>query len=583
MTRKRKDKRQSSNSSDQKTKRREVPAKEFPAALSSFIGMIGWNSPKFLNSHGAFIELLKKNIEAQGAAPLFFGISGGSDPMPLTVQNDAPKSSRPALHALSTDSESLLNGHRASPSSIYGLPSRDMIADQIEIVVQEENLKGLALIPWSINSLVGMLMATVRCGIPVLFMPHYRSWEIFSRTGWAADPKKIDLDSIFYSRCSLLILLEVLGLSRIGTLDEMLSNASVASQRASKKNKEEKRAFAKPENASMTPFPLGENFVEIVEWAAKRIVEISKQKISPRRFFSQSSFQNAICVDRSLGGSTETILHLSALAHEAGVPLPLSFFNESSQKTPQLIETNRSGEFSLGEFRKRGGLNPLLGALHGSLQPSPTVIGKNIIEVARENSSRREAFKAVPPSKKQGGVAVLFGNLAREGALFRVTGLKEHWLSGSGTAKVFDMEAECIQALRSKKIKKGELLVLRYCGPKGSPGMPYLSALKDAMAEAGLEESVAVLTDGRVILSGKTPAFVHVSPEAAVGSALSVMEDGDVVTWNFFSRTLSLRLTDTEIKVRLSRWKEQGKNMKNSFLYRYCKYASPSSLGATLV
>ena len=169
------------------------------------------------------------------------------------------------------------------------------------------------------------------------------------------------------------------------------------------------------------------------------------------------------------------------------------------------------------------------------------------------------------------------------GALFRVAGLKENWLSNSGIAKVFDLEEQCIKALRSKKIKKGDLLVLRYCGPKGSPGMPVLSGLKDALETSGLEESVAILTDGRVLLSGKTPAFVHLAPEAAVGSALSIVEDGDLVSWNFFNRSLSLRLTDTEIKVRLSRWKEQEKNMKNSFLYRYCKYVSPSSLGATLI
>ncbi|OGR85417.1 MAG: hypothetical protein A2901_09320 [Elusimicrobia bacterium RIFCSPLOWO2_01_FULL_54_10] len=210
-------------------------------------------------------------------------------------------------------------------------------------------------------------------------------------------------------------------------------------------------------------------------------------------------------------------------------------------------------------------------------------MGRNLIEFSRDASTVKSVFRSSRPARSHGGLAILYGNLAAEGAVFRTAGLKETWLAASGPAKVFNSEPECVSAIMAKKLKKGDVIVLRYCGPRGSPGMPSLDSVPHALSERGLEDQVALVTDGRMNPSGKTPAFVHAAPEAAVGSALSVIQDGDIIFWNFNERTLTVRLTDTDIKVRLSRWREQEKNMRNSFLFRYSKYSSSSSSGATLV
>ena len=503
------------------------------------VGVIGWNSPRFVEAHAPFIELLKRAVASHGAQPFFYGISGVSDILPAAAADGHPAA----------------NGSDAGRIANYGLPARDMVADQIEIVVHQENLGGLLMVPWSVSSLVGMMMAAIRCGVPALFMPCYRRWGLFP--GAAPGPT--------YSQCSMLVVLEVFGLTKLGAIEQLFP-------------KKEKGAAAAAQAAECEP-----DEVHFAEWAGRRAVEMAKQNISPRRFFSQAAFQNAVSVDMALGNSCETVLHLSALAYESGVPLPLSLFNDGSKRIPQLVPVNRAGEFSMAEFQDWGGLPGLLGAIATSLQPSPMVIGKNIVEVAREHAAMRSSYKMSRPFRKHGGLGVLFGNLAREGAIFRVAGLKESSLVSSGPARVFDSEAACRSAIASKKIKKGEVIVLRYAGPKGSPGMPSLDAVERAIEDRGLGDSVVFLTDGRLTSSGRTPAFVHVSPEAAAGSALSVLQDGDIIFWNFFDKALSVRLTDTEIKVRLSRWKEQEKNMRNSFLYRYSKYTSSSSYGATLV
>ena len=509
-------------------------------AVHSRIGIIGWNSPRFLESHSQFMEALKTNIASCDLAPVFFGISGSLDQLDLTVSNGQKKSSH------------------ASLPLFYHLPSRDMAADQIEMIACEERLAGLVMIPWSINSLVGMLMATVRSGLPAVFMPSYSSWNrLYNGSSAAenAENKEASFLGLPYSSCSMLLLLEVFGLAKMGSLEKIIKQEALA---------------------------LSEDLNESAKWCGQRIFEMVKQKVSVRRFFSEASIHNAIAVDMSLGGSSETVLHLAALAQEAGVPLPLATFSQFS-KVPQLIGMDRSGNLSLAEFEKCGGLAPLLSALYSFLKPSPTVMGKNIVDIAKASHEMRSSFKVNNPVKKYGGLKILYGSLAKEGALFRVSALKENWLSYSGKVKVFNSQAACIEAVLNKKIKKGEILAVRYAGPRGTPGMPALEGLKAALSTMDLEEYVAILTDGRMPNSGKTPVISHICPEAAVGGAFSILEDGDTIIWNFLEGTLTARLTETEIKVRLSRWKAQTSEPKNSLLHRYLKHVSSTVQGAKLI
>lgn len=518
---------------------------------SSTIGIIGWNLPKFMVQHEPFLTEIKGAIQNAGSQAVFYGISGGADILPGFAGNGHRDDGEPLRK--SSDSNFKLN---------YWLPSRDMVADQIEVLVHQENLSALIFVPWSVSSLVGMMMATARTGIPAIFLPNYRTWPILSSLKPPPDKKAEDL-GVSYSHCSILILLEIFGLTKLGTLEAI---------------------FSKDEKKNAQSYALGQGSeMDLAVWGGKRIVEVARQNISSKRFFSQAAFTNALAVDMALGNSTETVLHLRALAVEAGVPLTPAFINEAAKKVPQIVAMTPQGEFPMADFKKWGGILPLLGAVHGYLQASPTIMGRNLIEFARDAAQVRSPFKSAHPAKKTGGLAILFGNLSAEGAVFRTSGLKEQWLTASGPARVFNSEADCVSAIVNKKIKKGDVIVLRYCGPKGSPGMPSLDAVPHALGERELEDQVAVLTDGRMNPSGKTPAFVHVSPEAALGSALSVVQDGDLIFWNFNERSLSVRLTDTDIKVRLSRWREQEKNMRNSFLFRYSKYSSSSSSGATLV
>lgn len=556
--------RKKSKGSSAKKKQTLLAAPEATSStLRPAIGILLCNSPLYQEREKEFLDLLKKNIENAGGHAFFYPVFGSADFF----------ETEELTAGLASAANSSGNGSKPPMLHHYCLPSRDLIADQIEVLTQAETPDGLLMIPWSISSGVGMLMGAVRCGIPALFFPHYQAFSPFS-SFQRENRKKIWKEELFYSQFSFAVLVEAMGLARIGTLEAALADFLEPDK---KKNFRNLREAERPQ-----ALRLSESLKEMVQWNATRIVEMARQKITPRRFFSAASFHNALAVDLALGGSTETILHLTALARQAEIPLPPSLINEMAGKILPLVPFNRTGEYALEDFLEDGGSMGLFTALQPFLKPSPTVSGKNIVELAKFPSGKRLNFKLNKASKKFGAVAVLSGNLAREGALFRVAGIKESYLVYSGTAKVFDREEECIKAILSKKMKSGMILVLRYYGPKGCPGMPPLTAVTKALKEKKLEEQVAIVTDGRLYFSGKTPAIVQLSPEAAVGSPLSVVQDGDEICWDFYKKSITLRVTDTEIKVRLSRWREQERNMKNSFLSRYCKYAAPSSLGATM-
>lgn len=558
---------------EEREKRSSLPNAVPSLSLRYGIGIFLWNSPKYAETEKEFFEFLKKSIEGAGGNAFLYPVSGGIDPSDHEEPIGGQKLSQPFLVSANVSG----NGLGRTLLHNYSLPSRDLVADQIEVLVQADHPDGMLMIPWSVSSLVGMLMASVRCGIPTLFFPHYSAFSAFSLIQKEKGKKNV-CSEIFYSPRSPALLLEVMGLAKIGTLEEALWEA-LPKNKTSKKRRV--RDWKEPEDSSL--LHLTESMRGNIEWNARRIIEMVNQKISPRRFFSTASFHNALAVDLALGGSRETILHLTALARESEVPLPLTLVNEMAEKILPLVAFNHCGEYSLQDFLQAGGLVSLLSALYPHLLPSPTVMGKNIVELAKSGIGKKEKFKLNKPTKKHGALAVLSGNLAREGALFRVSGIKERTLVYSGSAKVFDREEDCVKAILSKKIEPGDIVVLRYVGPKGCPGMPALTAVGKALKEKKLEEDVAIVSDGRLSLSGKTPGILHLSPEAAAGSPLSVVQDGDTISWDFYKKTISLRVTDTEIKVRLSRWKAQEKNMKNSFLYRYCKYAAPSSQGAALV
>lgn len=527
------------------------------------IGIIGSNSSYFKETHQMFLKLIQEQLIARGVHPVFIGISGGSDGF---------------LEKPSFVSDGISQPVKQEPQSMlahYGLPTRDMIADQIEWIAHEEHLNGWIMLPWSISSLVGMMMATVRCGVPTVFAPFYSAWSHFSILNEAHPTHKKEF---YYSSFSLPVLLEVFGLALMGSFFKTFQYNKNSTAAALK-------TTASTESLLLNE--LQKDTQDFISWNTQRILDLVRQNITPKRFFSQAAFQNAIYVDRALGHSTETVLHLNAIAYEAGVPLSLAYYNESIKKLTIMADLNSSGELSLEHFVQEGGIQALLHSMHHSLHPSPTISGKNLVEIAKETSGTKSTLVKIPDlidkNKVPPGMVVLSGNLSREGSLFRAIGVKEHWLSHMGPVKVFRSEKDAVLSIETKKIKKGDVIVLSYCGPRGSPGMPALQTLQYSLEHHKLDGEVMVLTDGRILSPGKIPCITHIAPEAAVGSTLSILQDGDVVAWNYQEQTLMARLTETEIKVRLSRWKEQIRDPKNTFLNRYSKYSSSSAYGAILI
>ena len=289
-----------------KKKKQPDPAKKSEIRTDPSVGIVGWNLPKFMAQHEAFISEIKNGVQSGGGSAVFYGISGGADVLPGFAGN-GHRDTHGELIRKDTDSNFKSN---------YWLPSRDMVADQIEVLVHQENLSALVFVPWSVSSLVGMMMATARTGIPAIFLPNYRTWPILS---------SLETATVTYRHCSILLLLEIFGLTKLGVLETL---------------------FAKDDKKTAQAFALGQGSEsDLASWGGKRIVEMAKQSISSKRFFSQAAFANALAVDMALGNSAETVLHLRALAAESGVPFTPAIINEASKRMPQLVSMNSGGEY----------------------------------------------------------------------------------------------------------------------------------------------------------------------------------------------------------------------------------------------
>lgn len=315
----------------------------------------------------------------------------------------------------------------------------------------------------------------------------------------------------------------------------------------------------------------------------KLVMELLKKDIRPSKIITRKSIENAIASIAMTGGSTNGVLHLLAIAHEAGIKLDIDDFDKISRKTPLLADLKPGGRFVANDVHKAGGIPVIAkrlleaGLLHKDCM---TVTGKTISEeanAAKENPG--EVIRALSnPLKKTGGLAILKGNLAPEGGVLKIAGEKR--LRHEGPARVFEREEDAFKAVKDKKIKPGDVLVIRYEGPKGGPGMREMLGVTAAIVGEGLGESVALLTDGR--FSGATHGFMvgHVAPEAANGGPIAAVKDGDTITIDVEKRLLEVKLTDAEMKSRLKNWKAPEPRYKTGVMAKYAKLVSSASLGA---
>ena len=460
----------------------------------------------------------------------------------------------------------------------YSLPSRDIIADSMETVVGAMSYDGMITVVGCDKNMPGALMAMLRLDRP----------SILVYGGTIASGKyknqKLDVVSAF----------EAWGQKVAGKMDQnefqcIIENACpgagacggmyTANTMASAI---EAMGFCLPNNSS-TPATSSEKFSDIhrIGSAMKYLI---KNDIKPSDIITRKSLENAMTLITVLGGSTNAVLHLLAIAHTANIPFTLDDFQQISNKTPYLADLKPSGKHLMEDLHKVGGTAAVLkylienGLIDGSCL---TVTGKKLSENLKDFPDLKEDQHIVNdlnnPIKKSGHIRILKGNLAEEGAVAKITG--KEGLFFRGKARVYDSEVEANKGIKNGDVEKGDVIVIRYEGPKGGPGMPEMLKPTAAIMGAGLGNEVALITDGR--FSGGTHGFVvgHISPEAQVGGTIAIVEDGDFITIDAEKNTINLEISKAGIQDRFKSWKEPSLKVKNGSLYKYAKCVTSASLG----
>jgi dihydroxy-acid dehydratase len=322
----------------------------------------------------------------------------------------------------------------------------------------------------------------------------------------------------------------------------------------------------------------------IAQASGERIVEMVRKNIKPRDIITQKSLENAIVVDMALGGSSNTVLHLMSIAHEAGIDLGLKTFDKISRLIPHITNLEPAGEHFMEDLEYAGGIPAVLKRLKTKLNNVLNVSGEKTFEIADKTLiSDEDVIRPLNKAyHKQGGIAVLHGNIAPSGAVVKQSGVSEKMMKFSGKARVFNREEEAMQAIMSRKIKAGDVVVIRYEGPAGGPGMREMLAPTAAIVGMGLADSVALITDGRFSGGTKGPCIGHISPEASAGGPIAVLKDGDIISIDIPNRKLEVKLSQAEINKRFKSWRTVEPKIKTGYLSRYSRLVTSADMGAVL-
>ena len=496
-------------------------------------------------------RFIEKGVHTGGGYSLFFGIPGVCDGISM--------------------------GHKGMH---YSLPTRELIADMVESVAEAHRLDGLVLLTNCDKITPGMLMAAARLDIPCIVVTagpmmsgrgdQGRKYSFVSDTFEAMarykagviDAKELQVceDNAcpgmgscqgLFTANTMAILTETMGMSlpRCGTA---LAVSAL------------KRRIA---------FASGEKIVELV-----------KNNVTPRSILTRGAFENAIRVDLALGGSSNTVLHLLAIAHEAGVELPLETFDLLARETPQIASMNPAGKHFMEDLDVAGGVMGVLKQLGDKIIDNPTVMGLSTLQLAAsvERVDEEVIRPLTDPIKPEGGIAILFGNIAPQGAVVKQSGVSDAMMKFQGTARCFDAEELAMAAIMEGEIKSGDVVVIRYEGPKGGPGMREMLAPTAAIMGMGLGDSVALITDGRFSGGTRGPCIGHISPEAAEGGPIALIEDGDRIQLDIPGRKLELLVDEATLAQRLTRWSAPEPKIKSGWLARYAKSVTSAYTGAVM-
>ena len=318
--------------------------------------------------------------------------------------------------------------------------------------------------------------------------------------------------------------------------------------------------------------------------SGEKIVELVKHNVTPRNIVTKNAIHNAIMVDMAIGGSSNTALHLPAIAHEFGIEISLDDFDKLSRETPHITNLRPSGPFFLEDLEYAGGIPGVLNVLKDRLLSSETVNRRNIKDIAKDGVifDPNVIRNLDNPFHKEGGIAILKGNIAPDGSVVKQTAVSEKAQRITGMAKVYDCEDDAMKAIMDKKVKAGDVVVIRYEGPKGGPGMREMLSPTSALTGMGLSDSVALITDGRFSGGTQGPCIGHISPEAAEGGPIAFIKDGDTIEIDIPARKLNVKISESELATRRLHWKAPEQKVKTGWLGRYSRMVTSANTGAVL-
>jgi len=462
----------------------------------------------------------------------------------------------------------------------YSLASRELIADSVEIMAVAHPFDGLVFIPNCDKIIPGMLMAALRLNIPAVVVSGGPMLAGKLRG------KPVDLITVF----------EGVGAAKSGKmtakqLKEIEDSACPGCGSCSgmytantMNCMTEALGLGLPGNG--TVLAVDSARMRLAKEAGMKILELIRKNIRPRDIATLAAFRNAIAVDMALGGSTNTVLHLPAVAHEAGIRLDLELFNEIGFKTPNLCKLSPAGAHHIEDLDAAGGVQGVmkeiskLGVIDGKALTVSGPVAKNLKDAKVWDYSVIRPVKN--PYSPDGGLAIIKGNLAPDGGVVKRSAVAPNMLVNEGRARVFDSEDDAIAAILGGKIKAGDVIVIRYEGPKGGPGMREMLAPTSALAGMGLAESVALLTDGRFSGGSRGAAIGHISPEAAEGGPIALVKEGDRIAIDIPKRRITLQVSAEELKKRRKAWRPPEPKIKTGYLSRYASLVTSGSTGAVL-
>ena len=465
----------------------------------------------------------------------------------------------------------------------YSLASRELIADSVETVVEAHRLDGLMCITNCDKIVPGMLMAAARINIPTIFVSGgpMKAGNI--------DGEKVDLISVFEGVGQVkagviseekLIAIEKEACPTCGSCSGMFTANSMNCLM-------EALGIALPGNGSILAVDDGR--LDLVRQAGERIVDLIAKNIKPKDLITPESIRNAFALDMAMGGSTNTVLHILAIAIEAGLDFDLKELNQIAKKTPYICKVSpATKDVHMEDVDRAGGISAILSELSkkkGTLDLTrPTVTGKTLGEnIDGATSQDKRVIRTVTdPYSLKGGLAILFGNIAPEGSVVKTAAVDERMLVHKGPARIYGSQEEALSGIMGKEVQPGDVVVIRYEGPKGGPGMPEMLSPTSAIMGMGLGDKVALITDGRFSGGTRGACIGHISPEAADRGPIAAIKEGDLIHINIPEKSLNVELSDEEIKSRLNKLPEFEPKIKNGYLGRYARMVTSANTGAVL-